>query len=104
MYLSAILDSPLRGCDVIFNHILASLRFASTEERVTRSSKQMKCGWDNLIAGIFYLFLFIFNKEISRTGEANSTYYCCCHQFSSTTRDSDSLVRPAHDRKLRLCS
>ena len=38
--------------------ILVSLRFASTEERVTRSSKQMKCGWDHLIRGIF-LFIFV---------------------------------------------
>ena len=43
------------------NQILASLRFASTEDRVTRSSKQMQCGWDHLIGGLFLLiFIYIY--------------------------------------------
>ena len=48
--------------------ILTSLRFASTEERATRSSKPTKCGWDHLFGGIFSFILILFSKEISRTG------------------------------------
>ena len=52
--------------------MLASFRFASTDERVTQSSKQMKCVWDHLIGAIFLFILILFNKEISRMGQANS--------------------------------
>ena len=56
------------GSDGIYYQILASLRFASTEERVTRSSKQMKCGWYHLFRGHFFIYfhLYLIKKQVVR--------------------------------------
>ena len=47
------------------------LRFASTEEQVTQSFKQLKCGSDHSIKAFFNLYLIIFKKEI----------YRCCNRL-----------------------
>ena len=50
--------SGYRGNNSKYNQILASLRFASTEERVTRSSQKNET-WLESVQGGHFLFIFI---------------------------------------------